>query len=141
MEPRLDRLVAELRRRFGREDHVSEVEAWLSSQGYDGGQIGTIVSAWLTDIRVQEGGERPLEEAWPVRVQGPHERGRFTPDAWGYLLGLRAAGTLGAMELEHVIERLLMQVDARVSLEDARAMVDTGFWDGSGSPGEPLIVH
>jgi Protein of unknown function (DUF494) len=140
MEPRLDRLIAELRRRFGREDHVSEVEAWLSSQGYDGGQIGTIVSAWLTDIRGREG-ERPLEESWAVRVQGPHERGRFAPDAWGYLVGLRAAGTLGAVELEHVIDRLLMQVDGRVSLEDARAVVDTGFGDGSGSPGEPLIVH
>jgi Smg protein len=140
MEPRLDLVIAELRRRFGREDHVADVEAWLSSQGYDGGQIGTIVSAWLSDIRAREG-VLPTEESWPVRVQGPHERGRFSVDAWGYLLGLRASGVLGPMELEHVIDRLMMQVDGRVSLEDARSVVDTGFADGNGSPGEPLIVH
>ena len=43
------------------------------------------------------------------RVLGPHERGRFAPEAWGHLLSLRGAGILNAVELEHVIDRALAQ--------------------------------
>lgn len=140
MEPRITHLIARLRKRFGRAEHVAEVEAYLSSKGFDRGQIGTIVSAWLTDIggRVRT---LPVPSQGPVRVQGPHERSRFAPDAWGYLVGLRATGALGAEELEQVIERVLMQVDGRVSLDDARSVVESGGSDGSGSYGEPTIVH
>lgn len=139
MEPRLVDLLAELRRRFARADHVAEVEAYLSDRGYDRGQIGTIVSAWLSDIRGKRGSV-PSEQ-WAVRVQGPHERGRFAVDAWGYLIGLRASGQVGPQELEHVIERLLMHVEGRISLEDARSAMDMSFGDGFGGPGEPTIVH
>ncbi len=138
METRLTDLLAELRRRFGRNESVAAVEAWLSSQGYDRGQIGTIVSAWQSDNRWRH--SMPAQE-WAVRVQGPHERGRFTTEAWGYLIGLRAAGFLGPVELEYVIDRLLSQVDGRITLEDARTATDNAYGDGSGSPGEPPVVH
>jgi Smg protein len=140
MEPRITHLLARLRKRFGRAEHVAEVEEYLSAKGFDRGQIGTIVSAWLSDI----GGVQrsvPVTTQGPVRIQGPHERSRFTPEAWGYLLGLRATGVLGAEELEQVIERLLMQVDGRVSLDDARTAVETGGPDGYGYFGEPKIVQ
>jgi Smg protein len=42
------------------------------------------------------------------RVLGPHERGRFSPEAWGHLLGLAGTGGITAGELEHIIERALM---------------------------------
>jgi Smg protein len=41
------------------------------------------------------------------RVLGPHERGRFAPEAWGHLLALTGSGALNAAELEHIIERAL----------------------------------
>jgi hypothetical protein len=44
------------------------------------------------------------------RVLGPHERGRFAPDAWGHLLALSGSGALNAAELEHIIERALLQI-------------------------------
>jgi uncharacterized protein Smg (DUF494 family) len=142
MEPRLNQLLAQLRRRFPRNDSVAEVEAWLSSQGYDGGQIGTIVSAWLSDIRgVGAMGDHVAAEDWAIRVQGPHERGRFTTEAWGYLIGLRASGLLGPQELEFVIDRLLSQVDGRIGVEDARSATDNGYGDGFGPLGEPTMVH
>lgn len=140
MEQRITLILARLRKRFGRAEHVAEVEAYLSSKGFDRGQIGTIVSAWLSDIG---GAARslPVSSQGPVRIQGPHERSRFTPEAWGYLIGLRASGALGADELEHVIERVMMQVDGRVSLDDARSVVESGPPDGYGSFGEPSIVQ
>ncbi|MGQ0648601.1 MAG: DUF494 family protein [Gemmatimonadaceae bacterium] len=140
MEQRITHLLARLRKRFGRAEHVAEVEAYLSSKGFDRGQIGTIVSAWLSDI----GGNQhpvPVSSQGPVRVLGPHERSRFSPEAWGYLIGLRASGALGADELEHVIERALVQVDGRVSLDDARSVVESGPSDGHGPFGEPSIVQ
>ena len=30
---------------------------------------------------------------------GPHERGRFAPDAWGHLLSLNGSGAINGLEL------------------------------------------
>ena len=65
------------------------------------------------------------------RVMGPHERGRFAPEAWGHLLSLARSGVLNPSELEHVIERAMSQIDGRIALEDLRVLMDGGP-DGSG---------
>jgi hypothetical protein len=58
------------------------------------------------------------------RIPGPHERGRFAPDAWGEILALSRSGAVSAGELEHLIERALVQLDGRIALEDLRALVE-----------------
>ncbi len=63
------------------------------------------------------------------RVLGPHERGRFAPEAWGHLLALTGAGALTAPELEQVIERALVQIDGRIALDDLRSLLE-----GAGIP-------
>lgn len=74
------------------------------------------------------------------RVLGPHERGRFAPDAWGHLLGLAGAGALNPADLEQVIDRALVQIDGRIALDDLRA-----FLEGSGisdpASGDNQTVH
>ncbi|MFI5228834.1 MAG: DUF494 family protein [Gemmatimonadales bacterium] len=66
------------------------------------------------------------------RVLGPHERGRFAPEAWGHLLGLSGAGALNAGELEHIIERALVQIDGRIALDDLRSLLEgAGFFESS----------
>ena len=50
------------------------------------------------------------------RVMGPHERGRFAPEAWGHLLSLSGSGAINPLELEHIIERALIQIDGRIAL-------------------------
>jgi len=67
------------------------------------------------------------------RVLGPHERGRFATEAWGHLLALRGSGVLNAAELEHIIERALVQIDGRIALDDLRSLME-GV--GLGDPGE-----
>ncbi|MFL5577307.1 MAG: DUF494 family protein [Gemmatimonadaceae bacterium] len=65
------------------------------------------------------------------RVLGPHERGRFAPEAWGHLLALSGAGVLSGAELEHVIERALTHIDGRIALDDLRSLIESG---GGGDP-------
>jgi hypothetical protein len=58
------------------------------------------------------------------RVLGPHERGRFTPEAWGHLLSLVGTGAVNGGELEHIIERALVQIDGPIAVDDLRAFMD-----------------
>ena len=77
-----------------------------------------------------------------IRILGPHERGRFAPDAWGHLLALRSGGFLTAAELEHVIERALGQYEGRISLEDIRSLVESaGFVSGTGMGPDQVTIH
>lgn len=63
------------------------------------------------------------------RILGPHERGRFSPEAWGQLLVLSSSAALTPLELEQLIERALMQVEGRIALDDIRAL-----FEGAGIP-------
>ena len=70
------------------------------------------------------------------RIQGPHERGRFAPEAWGHLLALSGSGAINAAELEHIIERALVQIDGRIALDDLRTLLEgTGLDGGNGDHG------
>jgi Smg protein len=74
------------------------------------------------------------------RVLGPHERGRFAPDAWGHLLSLSDSGAISAPELEHVIERAMTQLDGRIALDDLRTLMEGAGFAGANS-GVSATVH
>lgn len=75
-----------------------------------------------------------------IRVLGPHERSRFTPEAWGYLVGLNRAGLLEAVELEQVIERVMSHFEGRVAIGDLRMLLGDGSSEGE-EPGAAVITH
>jgi len=75
------------------------------------------------------------------RVMGPHERGRFSPEAWGHLLSLSGSGAVNPVELEHIIERALLQVDGRIGIDDLRGMLEGSGLEDSGAPGDNQAVH
>jgi len=75
------------------------------------------------------------------RVLGPHERGRFAPEAWGHLLALNGSGALSAADLEHIIERALAQIDGRIALDDLRSLMEGAGLDDNASGGEGQTVH
>jgi Smg protein len=75
------------------------------------------------------------------RVLGPHERGRFAPEAWGHLLALNAAGALSAADLEHVIERALAQIDGRIALDDLRSLMEGAGFEDNVTGGDSQTVH
>ena len=79
-------------------------------------------------------------EGRTFRVPGPHERGRFTPDAWGHLLRL-SGETLNPAELEQVIERAMTQLDGSIALDDLKALLEASGIDEPGTPGSRRTVH
>ncbi len=75
------------------------------------------------------------------RVLGPHEWGRFAPEAWGHLISMSGSGMLNATELEHVIECALSQIDGRIALDDLRVLMEgVGYMD-DGLAGDNVTVH
>ena len=77
-----------------------------------------------------------------IRVLGPHERGRFAPEAWGHLLALSGSGAINANELEHIVERALLQIDGRIALDDLRSLMEgAGFAVDSSEGDKNQTVH
>lgn len=85
--------------------------------------------------------DEQLPTAMPFRVMGPHERGRFAPEAWGHLLALSGSGAINPAELEHIIERALVQFDGRIALDDLRNLLEGTGLDDVGSTGDNPTVH
>jgi uncharacterized protein Smg (DUF494 family) len=141
MSDRLSVILTELRERFSPRTEVAELEAYLSSMGFDRGQIGTIVSLFMSDPEgpTTEIGGVPAARA-ALRVIGPHEQGRFQPEAWGLLLSLRVSGVISARDLEDVIERALAHSEGRVTPEDVRTTLEAaGIESGMAGPGQGII--
>ena len=81
-------------------------------------------------------------DSMTFRVLGPHERGRFSPEAWGHLLGLVGTGAVSGGELEHIIERALVQIDGPIALDDLRAFMDAaGLFTRSAIESNQQTVH
>ena len=77
----------------------------------------------------------------PFRILGPHERGRFAPEAWGHLLALRGAGVLNAAELEQVIERAMLQTEGRIALDDLRSLMESAGYGDTNTLPDPGTMH
>ena len=75
----------------------------------------------------------PVASVRPLRAWAPHERARFSADAWGRLLQLRAAG-LGDHEFEHLVDRALLQLDGPVTLPELRALLGDALGPGDTDP-------
>jgi len=81
-------------------------------------------------------------ESMTFRVLGPHERGRFSPEAWGHLLGLSGSGAVSAGELEHIIERALVQIDGPIALDDLKAFMEAaGLFARAATDPNQQTVH
>jgi len=133
MNDRWTPVIDELRERFAADTDIVEVEAYLSSQGYDRREIGEILSLLYSDtVPTRGSGGAEMSRHAPLRVQGPHERGRFTAEAWGYLVMLGGSGAVNLNDFEQLVERALVHIEGRINLADIRGMAeDVGFDDGS----------
>lgn len=143
MDNRWDPVLEDLRSRFTSETDVVEVEAYLSSQGYDNGQIGEILELLFSSAVPDLPEMAAVTEArpMPLRVQGPHERGRFSPEAWGYLIMLGSSGLVSQHDFEQLVERALMHVEGRIGLSEIRAIAEDGGFDEASSLSDRSQVH
>ena len=124
MMARLEDLLAELRERFPGDFDPAEVARFLRARGVDRRAIGELVA--VLERERAAAAPMPVGSGPLFRVEGPHERGRFTPEAWAQLLGMSINGQLGAADFEAAVERLLAQVDGRIGTGEVRALIEGG---------------
>ena len=147
MSDRLEAVLVSLRARFGADAATDELAAYLAAQGFDRRQIGEIVERFRADLAQRRADAAPPSAfrarpvAPPVRVPGPHEWGRFTPEAWGRVLRLNATGLLAPTDLERVIERAVEQGEGRVDLPALRAVLDGVGLGDLGADDDPTTIH
>lgn len=143
MDDRWGRLLEDLRARFTAETDAVEVEAYLSSQGYDHGQIGEILELLFSNAiaEVSEMATMAESRPMPLRVQGPHERGRFTAEAWGYLITIGGSGLVSQHDFEQLVERALLHVEGRIGITEIRALAEDGGIDDAATLSDRSQVH
>ena len=143
MDDRWDPLLEDLRTRFTPDADVVEVEAYLSSQGYDRGQIGEILELLFSNAATEDPEMASVMEArpMPLRVQGPHERGRFSAEAWGYLIMLGGSGLVSQHDFEQLVERALLHVEGRIGISEIRAIAEDGGFDDAATLSDRSQVH
>ena len=146
MSDRIEALLESLRARFRPDAPTQDLAEFLAGEGVDGGEIAEIVRRFRAGERPAAppaaGAPRPgsTERRPPVRVLGPHEWGRFTPEAWGRLLALSGTGVLTTGEFERLIERALEMGEGRVDLPGLRALLD-GIGLGDAEADAATTIH
>ena len=157
MSDRWDAVRAALRARFPDAAPVAELASFLAAEGLDEAQIGEVLAGFATDpggdlagldrraapSTTGGRGAAPLKRApvAPIRVPGPHEWGRFTPEAWGRVLQLNAGGILAASDLERVLDHALDHGGGRVDLSVLRAVLDGVGLADAGAHSDPTTIH
>ena len=56
-------------------------------------------------------------------------------------MALSGSGALNAAELEHIIERALVQIDGRIALDDLRALMEGAGFVQRGEGDQSPTVH
>jgi hypothetical protein len=54
---------------------------------------------------------------------------------------LKGSGALNAAELEHIIERALLQIDGRIALDDLRSFMEGAGFGSQGDDDQHQTVH
>jgi uncharacterized protein Smg (DUF494 family) len=132
-------VLATLRDQFGSDTDVRDLEQFLMGEGLDGQEIGEVLTLYFADVLgapVAPGG-RPTS----LRVQGPHERGRFATDAWGYLVSLHESGVVSVFDFEQLVERALVFMDGRIGLAEIRALADEQGLDTAARAADRTLLH
>lgn len=148
MTERWTHMLAALREQFPTETDVVELEQFLVAEGLDRHEIGEVLSLYFADNteRVTEqragvrAGPRPAGPA-SLRVQGPHERGRFTAEAWGYLVTLHESRVVSSFDFEQLIERALFHMDGRIGLSEIRTLADEVGLDAASLAADRTLLH
>ena len=116
-----------------------ELAIHLAASGYDPERAAALVALASSEPAPAEAHDvAPLDDpgAPPLRVPAPFERARFSPEAWGQLLRLRAGG-MGDAEFEHLVDRALLQLEGPVGTAELRGLVG----DAADVSASPPTVH
>lgn len=139
-------MLAALRAQFPSDADVVELEQFLVAEGLDRHEIGEVLSLYFADHSVGFADRRAgtaARAAGPLslRVQGPHERGRFTAEAWGYLVTLNESRVVSSVDFEQLIERALFHMDGRIGLSEIRTLADEVGLDAASLAADRTLLH
>jgi len=148
MTERWYHMLAALREQFPSSPDVVELEQFLAAEGLDRHEIGEVLSLYFADNLegVADPGAAARSEvraAGPasLRVQGPHERGRFTAEAWGYLVTLHESRVVSSFDFEQLVERALFHIDGRIGLPEIRTLADEVGLDAASLAADRTLLH
>jgi len=147
MSDRWTEMLATLRERFTTDSDIMEMESFLASNGLSRQEIGEVLSLYFADAVAVDLPDEYIvastqsDSGGSLRVQGPHERGRFTADAWGYLMIMLASGTVASFDFEQLIERALFHIDGRIGLPEIRLLADEVGLDSASLGSDRTLLH
>ena len=109
----------------GDEFALEELQEVLASSDVPGDELAAAFEAILalTDSNREDLPEGESGSPGGNRVLSLEERSRLTPEAYGYLLGARGAGSIDEEQFEWVLERALASSDRRVGLDEIQDLV------------------
>ncbi len=109
----------------GDEFALEELQDVLASSDVPGDELAAAIEAILalTDSNREELPAGETGSPRGNRVLSLEERSRLTPEAYGYLLGVRGAGSIDEEQFEWVLERALASSDRRVGLDEVQDLV------------------
>ena len=142
----LRRIVHSLRAALdGDEFALEDLHQALASTGASGEEIEAALDSILalTEPDREELPDEPGSERGN-RVLSLEERSRLTPEAYGYLLGVRGNGAIDEEQFEWVLERALASGERSVGLDEMQDLVleaALGGRNGGGDRGEFPGVH
>ncbi len=140
-------MLATLRERFTTESDILEMESFLASNGLSRQEIGEVLSLYFADAVALElpdeymGTTVQTGSTGSLRVQGPHERGRFTAEAWGFLMMMLASGSVSSFDFEQLVERALFHIDGRIGLPEIRSLTDEVGLDAASMVTDRTLLH
>ena len=134
----LRRIVLQLRSALeGDEFALEDLQDALASSGATGEDLEAALDAILS---LTEPNREDLPDATGSaagnRVLSLEERSRLTPEAIGYLLGVRGKGAIDEEQFEWVLERALSSGERSVGLDEIQDLVLEAAL-GGGRPGGP----
>jgi uncharacterized protein Smg (DUF494 family) len=134
----LRRIVGTLRAALdGDEFAFEELAESLGSSGASSEEIETALDA-IVALTESDREELPDVEV-PLngnRVLSLEERSRLTPEAYGYLLGVRGNGAIDEEQFEWVLERALASGERSVGLDEMQDLVLEAALGGRGGGGD-----
>ncbi len=121
----------------GDEFALEDLQEALASTGASGEEIEAALDAIfaLTEPNREDLPQAAGSESGN-RVLSLEERSRLTPEAYGYLLGVRGNGAIDEEQFEWVLERALASTERRVGLDEIQDLVLEAALGGNGDGGD-----
>ncbi len=143
-------IMNQLRSKKGNLNQLELLSRDLLDRGYTENEISSAFS-WLME-RIESGYEELVRQTAPAssfsfRVLHELEQMIILPEAYGFLLQMKALGLLDDFDVEQVIERAVMLGSSKVDVPAIKAIIasvlaqDLPFDDGFFSDAEAPTIH